>query len=234
MGTESLSLEEMAVLAEPADGSGSGSEAEDLRRRLAAGGAGLPLTACADKSSVAAPRPGPSLDDWPGASRLAGRLAVVWSGLLRGNVTVSVLHVAPGTFGEFLLTARYPTFLATASRSSGHPVLAVEVPLAVICPAIRRMSGGPWEADDELVQPLTPIEQRLAKRLVSCLVPEALAIAGEGEPWEELALAVHDRLPRVVPAWSRTLAVGVQFQLKLGRVSGLMRCWVPWPVPWAT
>jgi hypothetical protein len=232
MGRESLSIEELAVLlAAPADGSvtgnGVGSEAEALRRRLTADVPGVCGTA-GGRPSVASASPRTLLDDWPGPARLAGRLAAVWSGLLRNEVAVSVLHVAPGTFGEFLLMSRYPTFLATATHPLGSPVLAVEVPLAVVCPAIRCMLGGPLEAESESVQALTPIEQRLAKRLVGCLVPEALAVAGDREPSENISLAVHDRLPRVSPAWARASAASVQFQIKLGILSGLARCCVPW------
>lgn len=227
MEKAALSLEEMAVLlAAPADGSGCGSEAEDLRRRLAA--EDPQASAAAGRPSVAAARSRSPLDDWPGPARLAGRLAEAWSGLLRADVGVSVLHVAAGTFGEFLLMSRYPTFLATATDPAGSPVLAVELPLAVVCPAIRRMLGGPWEAEQAASQPLTPLEQRLAKRLVGCLVPEAQIAAGAQRPLEELPLVVHDRLPRVAPAWARTPSAGMQFQVKLGVLSGLARCCVPW------
>jgi hypothetical protein len=224
----SLSPEELAVLlANPAGGSGCGSEAEALRRRVAAADSSADAAAVG-RPNPAAPRSRSSLDDWPGPARLAGRLAEVWSGLLRAQVGVSVLHVAAETFGEFLLMSRYPTFLATATDPAGLPVLAVELPLAVVCLAIRRMAGGPWETEQASSQPLTPLEQRLAKRLIVCLVPEAQIACRASEPLEELPLVVHDRLPRVAPAWARTPSAGMQFQVKLGVSSGLVRCCVPW------
>jgi flagellar motor switch protein FliM len=168
------------------------------------------------------------LDDWPWPPRLASRLAAVWSELLRTTVSVSVMHVEPATFGEFLLRSRYPTFLATATRPSGIPVLAVEVSLAVACPAIPRMLGGPLEDRAEREQGLTPIEQRLARRLVACLVPEALVIAGDPGPLEAVPLMVHDQLPRVAPAWARTQAACIEFRIKYGSVAGPLRCCVPW------
>ena len=162
------------------------------------------------------------------APQLASRLAAVWSELLRTTVTVSVMHVEPATFGEFLLRSRYPTFLATATRPSGIPVLAVEVSLAAACPAIPRMLGGPLEDQAEREQGLTQIEQRLARRLVACLVPEALAIAGDPGPPEAVPLVVHDQLPRVAPAWARTQAACLEFRIKYGPVAGPLRCCVPW------
>lgn len=228
MGKASLSPEELAVLlAIPADGGGCGSEAEALRRRLAAADSSADAGTAGRPNSLAASSRS-SLDDWPVPARLAGRLAEVWSGLLRAPVGVSVLHVAAETFGEFLLMSRHPTFLATATDPAGLPVLAVELPLAVVCPAIRRMAGGPWETEHASSQPLTPLEQRLAKRLVVCLVPEAQIARRASEPLEDLPLAVHDRLPRVAPAWARTPSAGLQFQVKLGVSSGLVRCCVPW------
>ena len=225
-----LSLDELAVLlADPADGSAGGSEAEDLRRRLAADAPPLrDQTLAGERSATVAGSTAP-LDDWPGPKRLAGRLVEAWSELLRTDVAVSVLHVASATFGEFLLRCRCPIFLATAARSWGSPVLAVDVPLTVLCPAIRRMSGGPWELESEPGQSLTPLEQRLAKRLAGCLVSEALAMAGDPGPPEDLPLVVHERLPRVAPAWARTPAAEVQLLVKLGIVSGPLRCCVPWP-----
>jgi flagellar motor switch protein FliM len=229
MGKDALSFEELAVLmGDPARPAGRSSEADDLRCRLA-GADGSPKDdpgcAAADATrSESAQR----LDDWPWPPRLAHRLAAAWSELLRTTVSVSVMHVEPVTFGEFLLRCRYPTCLATATCHSGVPVLAVEIPLAVACPAIPRMLGGPLEDQTEPEQGLTQIEQRLAKRLAFCLVPEALAIAGDPEPLEAVSLMIHDRLPRVAPTWARTQAVYLEFQVKYGPVVGPLRCCVPW------
>jgi hypothetical protein len=90
------------------------------------------------------------------------------------------------------------------------------------------MLGGPLEEQTEPEQGLTRIEQGLAKRLAFCLVPEALAIGGDTEPPEAVPLVVHDRLPRVAPAWARTQAVCLEFQVKYGPVAGPLRCCVPW------
>lgn len=229
MGKEPLSLEEVGVLlGKPVDQAGRSSEADDLRRRLA--GAHEPPgdeAGCLAASPVGIGSAHP-LDDWPWPPQLARRLAAVWSELLRTTVTVSVMHVEPATFGEFLLRSRYPTFLATATRPTGIPVLAVEVPLAVAGPAIRRMLGGPLDDQAEREPGLTQIEQRLAKRLVACLVPEALAIVGDPGPPEAVPLVVHDQLPHVAPAWARTQAAGIEFRVKYGSVAGLLRCCVPW------
>lgn len=229
MGKDALSFEEIAVLlAEPTGQAGRSSEAEDLRRRLA--GAEVTLQDNAGCAAKIAARTGSAAwaDDWPWPPRLANRLAAVWSELLRTMVSVSVMHVEPATFGEFLLRCRYPTFLATATRPSGTPVLAVEIPLAVACPAIRRMLGGPLDDQTELEQGLTQIEQRLAKRLVVCLVPEALTVANDPVPPEAVPLVVHDRLPRVVPAWARTRAACLEFRVQCGASAGPLRCCVPW------
>jgi flagellar motor switch protein FliM len=230
MGKDALSFEEVAVLlGEPTGPAGRSSEADDLRRRLAEAHE-TPDSGCLAASP---PHTGSDkrLDDWPWPPRLAGRLAKVWSELLRTTVTVSVMHVEPATFGEFLLRSRYPTFLAMATRPSGIPALAVEVSLAAACPAIPRMLGGPLEDPAEREQGLTQIEQRLATRLVACLVPEALAIAGDPAPPETVPLVVHDRLPRVAPAWARTPAACLEFRVKYGPVAGALRCCVPcvWP-----
>ena len=229
MGKESLSLEEVAVLlGEPTGEAGRSNEAKDLRRRLAAAhGTPDDEAGClaANAAGIGSPH---LLDDWPWPPQLARRLTAVWSELLRTTVTVSVMHVEPATFGEFLLRSRYPTFLATATRPSGIPVLAVEVSLAVTCPAIPRMLGGPLEDRAEREQGLTQIEQRLARRLVACLVPEALVIAGDPGPPEAVPLMVHDQLPRVAPAWARTQAACIEFRIKYGSVAGPLRCCVPW------
>jgi flagellar motor switch protein FliM len=227
MGKDALSFEEVAVLlGEPPGPAGRRSEADDLRRRVA-GAHETP-----DSGSLAAiPASTGSarlLDDWPWPPRLASRLAMVWSELLRTTVSVSVMHVELATFGEFLLRSRYPTFLATATRPSGAPALAVEVSLAAACPAIPRMLGGPLEAQAEREQGLTQIEQRLALRLVACLVPEALAIAGDPGLPETVPLVIHDQLPRVAPHWARTQAACLEFRVKYGSVAGPLRCGVPW------
>jgi len=227
MGKDALSFEEVAVLlGEPPGPAGRSSEADDLRRRLA--GAYEPPDSGCLAASPARTGWDKRLDDWPWPPRLASRLATVWSELLRTTVTVSVMHVEPATFGEFLLRSRYPTFLATATRPSGIPALAVEVSLAAACPAIPRMLGGPLEDLAEREQGLTQIEQRLATRLVACLVAEALAIAGDPVPPEAVPLVVHDQLPRVAPDWARTQAACLEFGIKYGPVAGPLRCCVPW------
>ncbi len=228
MGKESLSLEEVAVLlGEPADQAGRSNEAADLRRRLA-GTAGRLDDEVALIASEARIRSAHLPDDWPWPAPLASRLTAVWTELLRTTVTVAVMHVEPATFGEFLLRSRYPTCLATATRASGTPVLAADIPLAVACPAIRRMLGGPLEDRTEPEQGLTQLEQRLAKRLVVCLVPEALAIAGDPGPPDAVPLVAHDRLPRVAPAWARTQAACIEFRVTYGAAAGALRCCVPW------
>jgi flagellar motor switch protein FliM len=227
MGKDALSFEEVAVLlGEPTGPAGRSSEADDLRRRLA-GTHETPDSGCLAASPTRA-ESAQWLDDWPWPPQLARQLVEVWSELLRTAVTVSVMHVEPVTFGEFLLRSRYPTFLATATRPSGIPVLAVEVSLAAVCPAIPRMLGGPLDGQAEREQGLTQIEQRLARRLVAGLVPEALAIAGDSGPLEAAPLVVHDQLPRVAPAWARTQGACIEFRIKYGSVAGPLRCCVPW------
>ncbi|MCU0875866.1 MAG: hypothetical protein MUE50_26340 [Pirellulaceae bacterium] len=227
MGKDALSFEEVAVLlGEPTGPAGRSSEADDLRRRLA-GAHETPDSGCLAESPA---RTGSDkrLEDWPWPARLARQLVAAWSELLRATVNVSVMQVEPATFGEFLLRSRPPAFLATATRPSGIPVLAVEIPLAIVCPAIRRMLGGPLEDHAEPEPGLTQIEQRLARRLAACLVPEALAIAGDPGPPGEMPLMVHDQLPRVAPAWARAQAACLEFRVKYGSVAGPLRCCVPW------
>ena len=228
MGKDALSFEEVAVLlGEPTGPASRSSEADDLRRRLA-GTDGKPDDGSSLAASAARTGSDKRLEDWPWPARLASQLAAAWSELLRATVNVSVMQVEPATFGEFLLRSRPPAFLATATCRSGTPLLAVEISLAVACPAIPRMLGGPLEEQTEPEQGLTQIEQRLAKRLVMCLVPAVLAIVGDSESSEAMPLVVHDRLPRVAPAWARTQAACLEFRVTYGIVAGSLRCCVPW------
>jgi len=180
MGRDALSLEEVAVLlGESASPAGRSNEAEDLRRRLAAGSEPPDEALAGLATTVATKRAGDLLDAWPWPRQLAGRLAGAWSELLRTEVTVAVLYVEATTFGGFLLRAHLPSFLVTATAPGGSPVLAAEIPLPLVGSALRRMLGGPLEESAAPDQGLTPLEQRLATRLITCLVTDSPAITAE-------------------------------------------------------
>ncbi len=190
MGRDALSLEEIAVLlGESASPAGRSNEAEDLRRRLAPGGQPPDEASAGLATTLLTKRAVTLLDDWPWPRQLAGRLAGAWSELLRTEVTVTVLYVEATTFGGFLLRAHLPSFLVTATAPGGAPILAAEIPLPLVGSALRRMLGGPLDESAAPDQGLTLLEQRLATRLITCLVADSLAITGEKPPRLTLPLA---------------------------------------------
>ncbi len=150
------------------------------------------------------------------------------SGSMRTVVEVSVASVEQLNYSEFILGLPNPTALAILSASPLHGDFIFEINPGIVYPIIDRTLGGSQEEVAIPERPLTDIEQRLTRRLIS----QNLSLLEE--MWsdiQEIKFAVTEiesnpQLVQLVPPHEAVIVV--TFEVTLGDNSGTMNLCLPY------
>jgi len=149
------------------------------------------------------------------------------SGLMRTPVEVTLSSIEQLGYSEFIAGLANPTALAVISASSLPGSFVLEISPAIVYPIIDRMLGGNQLQVVIPERPLTDIEQRLARRLVTNSLPLL------EETWSNIhkialtvsEMATNPQLVQVVPP--HETIVLVRFEITLGANSGAMNLCMP-------
>jgi flagellar motor switch protein FliM len=149
------------------------------------------------------------------------------SGFLRTIVEVRVVGVEQLTYGEFLHSLPNPTSFVIVQAPPLEGKMCLEISPLIAFPIIDRLLGG--SSSDAYIpqRPLTAIEWRLIRRLVT------RALEHLSEVWHNLAEAKFEIVetennPRLVHIVAPTeVVVLITFEIKMGKCAGTMSICIP-------
>lgn len=156
--------------------------------------------------------------------------ATAISALLRAPVDVTLASVDQLTYSDFVSGLENPTCfnLIIAEPLEGRLILDINPTL--LFPIIDRMLGGGMHSDNPLHRPLTEIELRLVSRITNLFLKEL------GRAWEtvlplELSVERVESNPQFVQfVPPNEVVVLISFELRLGKVKGMMKLGIPFHV----
>jgi flagellar motor switch protein FliM len=149
------------------------------------------------------------------------------SGSLRTIIEVRVVGVEQLTYSEFIHSLPNPTCFMIVQAPPLEGQMCVEVSPLIVYPIIDRLLGG--SSSDMFIpqRPLTAIEWRLIRRLVS------RALEHLSEVWRNLVEAKFDIVetesnPQLVHIVAPTeVVVFITFEIKMGQCAGTMSICIP-------